>query len=559
MFIKLTWIFISIWIVYYIISEVIFNKKPFFQDGALLENTLGKILIWTLILLLNFVRGILFKKNILTNNTIYYISNIAWLFIISFVIIFMNFGLWTYALILFAILVTSLTKGTKVGLIMVGLSLFIHITLTLISTQFNIKGTETANNGLFDSILFIIFMYIALGHFAMFCGMIYKAGIENEIENRNLMERLEEKYLQLEIAQEEIQDQYGKLKETNSKLEETNKKLTDNIAEFFTLQQISQAISSILDIKELLKHLNDIILGVIGVNYSTIILYDEKVNRLKVHTTSISNISDLATLIDNINCDELLWALNDGHHIIENYVNSAKYMFTYGREVNSLICIPLNTKSRKFGLVLVEHKFSNAFDDEKVRLLNIIAQQVGIAMENAELYEKMQELASRDGLTGVYNRQYFQTRLDMELKAAQKENYPLSLAIYDIDHFKRFNDTFGHLFGDKVLKAIVEAVSSSLRKNDIIARFGGEEFIILFPRTSLNEAYEKTELLRKMVSRYVIKDNLVAASVTISFGISCYKECALSEGELLRTADDALYEAKAAGRNCAKVARRLTG
>lgn len=557
MFIKLTWVFIFAGILYFILSEVILSKRPVFQDVTLLMNLLGKLFFCVILLILHFSRNYLFRKDMLANNTIFYISNIIWLFTVSFAIIIMDFGIWAYILILSVVLVTGLSKGIKPGMVLVGTSLFIHIVLTLLVAWSDIKGSEAKNPDLLGNILYIFLIYLALSLFTYFCGIMYKEGVENDIENKNLMEQLGEKYLQLENAQEEIKNQYDKLKGTNSKLEETNKMLSESIAEFFTLQQIGQAIGSILDIKELLKHLNDIILGVMGVNFSTIILFDEKSKRLKVYTTNISTVDDMATLVDNINCNVLFNALNHGQHIIENYVDPKTYKFTIGREINSLICIPLNTKSRKFGLVLVEHKLSNAFDDENVRLLNIIAQQVGIAMENAELYQKMQELASMDGLTGVYNRQYFQTRLDMELKSAQKENYPLSLAIYDIDFFKRFNDTFGHLFGDKVLKEIVDAVSSSLRKNDIIARFGGEEFIILFPRTSLSEAYDKVESLRKMISQHMIKDNLVTASVTVSFGISCFNECALSEGELLRTADDALYEAKAAGRNCIKVARRL--
>jgi diguanylate cyclase (GGDEF)-like protein len=558
MFAKLAWIIIFAGILYFIFSEIVFSEKPVFQDLSLLTHAFLRLPFFIFVLLLHFFKGIMFEKGLLANSTLFFTVNLAWLFTLSFAIIIMDFGIWPYALILLAILVTSLTKGTKTGLVIVGSSFVFHTALTLAAIHFNTGGTGAASPDLLRIALYIIFMYAALVFFALFCGMIYKDDIESEIENKSLMEQLEEKYLQLENAQEEIKNQYDRLKGTNSKLEETNKKLSESIAEFYTLQQISQAISSILDIKELLKYLNDIILGVMGVNYSTIILYDEKTGRLKVHTSNIVNIGEMATMIDNINCSVLFEAMNRGQHIIENFADPEKYAFISGREVNSLICIPLNTKSRKFGLVLVEHKLSNAFDDENVRLLNIIAKQVGIAMENAELYQRMQELASRDGLTGVYNRQYFQTRLDMELKAAQKENYPLSLAIYDIDHFKRFNDTFGHLFGDKVLKAIVDAVSASLRKNDIIARFGGEEFIILFPRTGLNEAYEKVESLRRMISKHVIKDNLVAASVTVSFGVSCYDECALSEADLLRTADDALYEAKAAGRNCIKVARRLS-
>ena len=129
--------------------------------------------------------------------------------------------------------------------------------------------------------------------------------------------------------------------------------------------------------------------------------------------------------------------------------------------------------------------------------------------------------------------------------------------MYDIDHFKKFNDMYGHLFGDKVLKSVAEVVASTLRKNDVLARFGGEEFTILLPQTSLDEAFEKVETLRKLISEHVIEDNLISVSVTASFGISSYDECALTENDLVRTADDALYEAKATGRNCVVAANRL--
>ncbi|MCX7843019.1 MAG: sensor domain-containing diguanylate cyclase [Clostridia bacterium] len=381
--------------------------------------------------------------------------------------------------------------------------------------------------------------------------------MKSEEENQKLVKELSEKYDLLAVAQEESKYQYEKLKETNIKLEETNNKLTASIAEFYTLQQISQAISSILDVKELLRFINDVILGVLGVNNTTIVLYDEKRNRLKVHTTNIKDQAELIILKDNINCEILLNALCNSKPILDNFVDPDDYPFVAGREVNSLICVPLTTKTRRFGLVIVEHKYNNAFDDNNVRLLDIIGQQVGIAMENAELYQKMQEMATIDGLTGVYNRLYFTERLKTELENAKKGEYQLSLAIFDIDHFKRFNDTFGHLFGDKVLQSISNTVKASLRSTDILARFGGEEFIILFPYTNLEEAYEKVEILRKKIANTQVKDEYITASVTVSFGISSFPVCAFTEADLISSADDALYQAKAAGRNCAKVANKL--
>ena len=474
---------------------------------------------------------IIFIKYNFINNQKYYSTNVYFALKVlditlpMFGVAFFHMGVWVYGLSIVILMFTSITMGRNYGLLMTTVFLPINFVVFWICEGFKI------NNLLYTSIFsskqevtMRIFMIIVAILAVLLCAKIHSFNEERDEENKILLEQLGEKYQQLATAQEEIKNHYDKLKDTNNKLEDTNKKLTISIAEFYTLQQISQAISSILDIKELLKYVNDIILGVMGVNYSTIILYDEKRMKLKVHTTSISSREDLVTLSDNINNTVLLNTLNNGKSIIENFVDADEYKFTGGREVNSLILVPLNTKSRKYGLVLIEHKYYSAFDEENVRLLETIGQQVGIAMENAELYQKMQELATIDGLTGVYNRLFFQEQLIKEFKAAQDENYCLSLAIFDIDHFKRFNDTFGHLFGDKVLKIITEAITKLLRNSDIFARYGGEEFIILFPRTSLKEAYDKVELLRQKISTTYIKDNLVTASVTISFGIASFPE-----------------------------------
>jgi diguanylate cyclase (GGDEF)-like protein len=475
--------------------------------------------------------------------------------VLSYAIIYLGIGQWAYIMMALALLIATLAKGTKTGLILALYSFTIHITLIAAKLFLTNHGEKSNSVSLIISgIVLVVFMYLGLISFVTLCGMIYRDSLKGEEENKALVIQLGEKYEQLAVAQEEIKFHYEKLKYTNLKLEDTNKKLTSSIAEFYTLQQISQAISSIFDIKELLKYVNDIILGVMGVNYCTIILYDERKELLRVHTTNIKSNEELMTVNQNINCPILMGALNSGKPIIENFVDPEEYVFVEGREVNSLICVPLTTKTRKFGLVLIEHKYFSAFDEENVRLLDIIGQQVGITMENAELYQKMQEMATIDGLTGVYNRLYFQERLHKEFKNARDANYSLSLAIFDIDHFKRFNDTFGHLFGDKVLKTIAGIVGSSLQNSDVFARFGGEEFIVLFPRTSQQEAYEKVEDLRYKISQASIKDSLVTTYVTVSFGIASFPESVRAENELVRFADDALYEAKKAGRNCVKVA-----
>jgi diguanylate cyclase (GGDEF)-like protein len=546
-YIKLSWLFIIIGYSYSVYLNI------FAKDNNQCHFGIPIVTVSFLVLLaLNYYKMYIVKKGLFSNNLVYITFRLVELFCVSFAIIYTGCS-WAYLVIVFPIIVTSLIKGHKFGLFLLSCSFVMHMAF-MFSERFiighNSMGKELNNSDFF----IVVLLYIVLLLLVELCNMIYKEGSNNEEENKSLVTKLEEKYQQLAVVQDEIKIQYDKMKETNVKLEDSNKRLTTSIAEFYTLQQISQAISSIFDIKELLKYVNDIILGVMGVNNSTIILYDEKKKRLKVNISNIKSREELALITDNINSEIFIGVLKSSKPIIENFVDHDDYPFTQGRDVNSLICIPLFTKSRKFGLVLIEHKYYNAFDEENLRLLEIIGQQVGIAMENAELYQQMQELATIDGLTGMYNRLYFQERLEKEFNNAQDGNYDLSLAIFDIDFFKRFNDTFGHLFGDKVLKSIAELVKGSLRNSDVLARFGGEEFIILFPRTNLNEAYEKVEALRAKISQLIVKDSLVTASVTVSFGIASFPECSGTETELLRFADDALYDAKNSGRNCIKVA-----
>lgn len=406
--------------------------------------------------------------------------------------------------------------------------------------------------------IFSVVIFIAVcGIFAIYV-YAHKRNAQEEKNQERRLEEYKEKVRQLSLSLSEIKQEYVSLNKEKKGLEDRNRELLNSVGEYFTLQQVSEAIISILNIKELLKYVNDVIIGVMGVSHSTVVFYDEKKRRLKVGITSVTESSELAVLIDNVNNPVLLETLENNKTIVDNNVDPDKYSFTRDRNIKSLICVPINAKSRRFGLVVAEQKFLNAFNENNERVLGIIGQQVGFAMENAELYQKMQELATIDGLTGIYNRLFFHDRLQKEFGDAQAGGYDLSLVIFDIDHFKKFNDTYGHLFGDKVLKSIVDLVKGCIRSTDIFARFGGEEFIILFPRTRLKEAYEKAELLRDKVSKASIKDELISVSVTVSFGVSSFPECASNENQLVRFADDALYKAKNSGRNCVRTCKVLT-
>ena len=526
------------------------DKSP---DRADYNIIIDIVFLFT-ILLINFVKYLFIKSRRFDGKYVYIAFRALELMVIAASASFIIVDIWAFVAVVIILMVTTLCKGTRISVWLITYSAVIHVLFKMLRDSWVYRGFNLLQFFISRGFVLNSFYYLAAVLFTLFCGMIYAEALKREEEKKNLIAELEDKYGQLSTAQDEIKRQYEALKETNFKLEETNKKLAGSVAEFYTVQKISEAISSIFDIKELLRYVNDIILGVMGVNFCTIILYDEKRKRLRVHNTNIKEQSDLITLNDNVNCDLLLETLSSGKPIIENFVDPDDYAFTKGRRVNSMVCVPLTTKTRRFGLVLIEHHYYNAFDEGNVRLLDIISQQVAIAMENAELYQKMHELATIDGLTGVYNRLYFQQKLSEEFERSRYENYKLSLAIFDIDHFKKFNDTFGHLFGDKVLKQIASYVKGTLRSSDVIARFGGEEFIILFPRTGIQEAREKLEGLRRDIAELQIKDGDISASVTVSIGIACSPDTSHTENLLLRDADDALYQAKYSGRNCVMTA-----
>ena len=162
-------------------------------------------------------------------------------------------------------------------------------------------------------------------------------------------------------------------------------------------------------------------------------------------------------------------------------------------------------------------------------------------------FQKIEQLATTDGLTGIYNRRYFEETLEKELRRAKRFNHPVSLIILDIDYFKKFNDSYGHQTGDQVLKTVAEMTKSNARDSDIVARYGGEEFVAILPETDLDGAMVLAERLRWAVENYSFVFDGNQLKITISIGVA-YSE-SIDKITLVKNADAALYKAKESGRN----------
>ena len=183
--------------------------------------------------------------------------------------------------------------------------------------------------------------------------------------------------------------------------------------------------------------------------------------------------------------------------------------------------------------------------------------RVNIHLRIKELCESLQEknrqlleIANRDGLTGLYNHLYFQESISNDVQRALRYNESLSLVMLDIDHFKKFNDTYGHQTGDMVLRTLGRIIQSFKRESDLASRYGGEEFAILLYHTVIADAQVVAERLRKTVEQYCFESEGIILSVTISLGVSSLpcKEIANSK-TMIDLADKALYQAKSQGRN----------
>ncbi len=185
----------------------------------------------------------------------------------------------------------------------------------------------------------------------------------------------------------------------------------------------------------------------------------------------------------------------------------------------------------------------------RVKTLHDQLQEKIIQLERAK--EKLRNLAVTDGLTGLYNYRHFKDVLGMEIRRSERHKSPLSLIMFDIDYFKHYNDTHGHLAGDKVLQKIAQLVSNNIRKIDLAARYGGEEFAIILPNTNGENAKIVAEKLRRLVEMYKFpfQESQPNDTITISVGVSSHPSSGRTFEELVSCADKRLYMAKANGKN----------
>lgn len=221
----------------------------------------------------------------------------------------------------------------------------------------------------------------------------------------------------------------------------------------------------------------------------------------------------------------------------------------------SFISIPLKIGEKTIGVLNISDKITGeVFSKEDLSLLRSFASYASIALERSMYYSlagHLRELSITDSLTGLFNRRYFEERFFEEIQRSERHNLSFSLVMVDIDDFKLFNDTEGHLAGDEVLKSIADIAKDSLRVIDVIARFGGEEFAVIMPQTEKEEAFAVAERIRKSIKEQLPRTWKVFPrdNITISIGLATFPFDGKDRKELIRNADKALYRGKMEGKD----------
>jgi diguanylate cyclase (GGDEF)-like protein len=216
--------------------------------------------------------------------------------------------------------------------------------------------------------------------------------------------------------------------------------------------------------------------------------------------------------------------------------------------VRSVLVVPLAVKGVSVGALVLAA--GRPIDAERARLVEFTRPLLSVAVANAVTHERIQRLATLDPLTGLYNRRFGMARLHEEFARSIRSGQPFGVAIFDIDHFKAVNDTYGHATGDRVLVAVAGAARRVLREGDVLVRYGGEEFLAILVGASSDDAERIGERIRRVVGESVVEDGSQAVRVTVSVGLASSSDREISdEAALIKIADGAMYAAKQGGRN----------
>lgn len=337
------------------------------------------------------------------------------------------------------------------------------------------------------------------------------------------------------------------------KLAKANRQLDQNILQLYALYSISKSLSATIEMEKLLSRVVEEVSQALKLHRINVMLVSE--DRTYLHIASGIGVNDAAREARFKSGEGIYgWIAMTGNAEVINDLQAHprfKPMEGLDDDAGSMVCAPFKGRGQVIGVINAYRLNGEVFDEASYELLVAAAGQIGMALENARLFEETKTLAITDGMTSLYNYRYFTERLNEEVERAKRYKRELSLIMLDIDFFKQYNDAHGHPEGDWLLRALSGILKGVMRNSDIIARYGGEEFVVILPETNKDMAVSAAEKLRKAVETKDFEggETQPGGRVTISIGVASYSEELKTADELVKNADNALYRAKEEGKN----------
>jgi len=312
------------------------------------------------------------------------------------------------------------------------------------------------------------------------------------------------------------------------------------------INKIAQQSTAVMELEDLLNRACAVIQHAFQVPHVSLFLREESELVLRAHHGTLTPCFSSSKRFP---VTQPPWSqvIEASGTVIENDLRAGPDCLRLFTECNSRLSIPLISFGQTLGVLGLHSSERNAFRESELQSLESVADICANSIQNAHFVERVKQLAYLDGLTGIFNRRFFELRIMEEIERARRYGTGMAVIMVDIDQFKRLNDEFGHLLGDEVLRQVSSLFHRQLRKIDVVCRYGGEEFAILLTQTNAQQAMTIAEKLRRTIEKWQFPG--VPRTVTISAGVAAFPTHGTTRDEMIRAADTGLYVAKQAGRN----------
>lgn len=322
------------------------------------------------------------------------------------------------------------------------------------------------------------------------------------------------------------------------------------------LLNVAQVVVSSLDLDEVLQNILHSSMAIMDMPAGSIALYDESTSHLKLHAHAGLSENFVALNQWRVKPGGLTYEILDrGELFVVQDTNQADFFnnpLALAEGIRSLIAVPLKMQNRIVGVLYLDDFSPLSLPPTRLKLLSVLASFATMSIDNARLHQTTAHMACTDGLTGLYNHRQFKKMFPEEISRATRYDKPLSIIMFDVDNFKKFNDSYGHPNGDIVLREMADLLRELLRDCDTIYRYGGEEFVTLLPETTRHDALLVAERIRIFVEtespRFLTKVTKTHG-VTVSVGVASLPDDGQTVDSLLQTVDDLMYQAKRDGKN----------